>query len=179
MVDLVGEGFDLAVRIGDLQDSSLAARRLGSIRRVACASPAYLRRYGVPKEPKDLAHHRGIAYSNVDDRQFWRFLNPQNEKEVTVNVHSRLHLNTGDALREAALAGCGVTVLPTFIIHRSVAAGELVPLLLPFEQPPTSMHVVYPSKRNVAAKVRAFVDFMTTKFAPQPYWDRDVFGTGR
>lgn len=177
LVDIVGEGFDMAVRIGELQDSTLSARRLGSIRRIACASPGYLKRFGTPTEPKDLSHHRGIAYSNVDDKQFWRFIDPRTNKEQGVDVHSRLYVNSGDALREAAIAGCGVTVIPTFLIHKAVVAGELVPLLLPYEKVPTSIHAVYPSPRNVPAKVRAFAEYLAEKCAPLPYWDRDVFGS--
>jgi DNA-binding transcriptional LysR family regulator len=176
VADLVAEGFDMAVRIGELEDSSLSARSLGGIRRVACASPSYLRRYGTPAEPTDLAHHRGISYSNVENKKFWRFVDPRTGKEQSVEVHSRLRVNTGDALCEAALAGCGVTVLPTFIIHKAVVAGDLVPLMLPFEKVPTALHVVYPSRTLVPAKVRAFVDYLAAKCSPHPYWDRDVFG---
>jgi DNA-binding transcriptional LysR family regulator len=178
-VDLLAEGHDMAVRIGELKDSNLSARTLGDIRRVACASPAYLKRFGTPLQPQDLTRHRGIAYTNVDDDQFWRFVDRSTGKEQRVAVHSRLHVNTGDALCEAAIAGCGVTVLPTFIIHKAVIAGDLVPLMLPHEKVPTSIHVVYPARRLVPAKVKAFVDHLALKCAPHPYWDRDVFGPAR
>jgi DNA-binding transcriptional LysR family regulator len=176
-VDLVSEGFDMAVRIGELQDSNLSARSLCAIRRVACASPAYVARFGTPKQPSDLTSHRGISYSNVDEKKFWRFLDPLTGKEQSVNVHARLHVNTGDALCEAAIAGAGITVLPTFIVHKSVIAGELVPLMLPYEKVPTELHVVYPSRKLVPAKVKVFVDYLAAKCSRNPYWDRDVFGS--
>jgi DNA-binding transcriptional LysR family regulator len=176
-VDLVAEGFDMAVRIGELKDSTLAARRLGDIRRVACASPAYLNRFGTPREPKDLAHHRGLQYSLVEEKSYWRFVDPRTRKEQIVSVSSRLLLNNGDALCSAAIAGAGIAVLPTFIIHKAVVDGALVPVMLPYEKVPTSIHVVYPSRRLMPAKVRAFVDYLAEKCAPYPYWDRDVFGS--
>lgn len=176
-VDLVSEGFDMAVRIGELQDSNLSARSLGSIRRVACASPAYIARFGAPEQPSDLTSHRGISYANVDEKRFWRFIDPRSGEEQSVNVHARLQVNTGDALCEAARAGAGITVLPTFIVHKSIVAGELVPVMLPYEKVPTEMHVVFPSPKLVPAKVKVFVDYLVARCGAQPYWDRDVFGS--
>ena len=175
-VDVIAQGFDLAVRIGPLHDSSFAARRLATIRRVACASPAYLKRHGTPKVPADLARHHGLTHSRWGDKEYWTFVDPATAEETAVSVGSRLHINGGEALREAAIDGCGITILPTFIIHRAVLAGALVPVLLPFERPSSSLHVIYPSRRNVSAKVRTFVDFMAARFGPTPYWDRDVHG---
>lgn len=175
-VDLVSEGFDMAVRIGELRDSTLSAKTLGKIRRVACASPAYIARYGAPKQPSDLSRHRGILNSNVDEKKFWRFVDPRSGQQESASVHSRLHVNTGEALREAAIAGAGITVLPTFIVHKSIIAGHLVPVLLPYEKVPTELHVVFPSRKLVPAKVKVFVDFLTSHFTQQPYWDRDIFG---
>lgn len=176
-VDLVSEGFDMAIRIGELQDSNLSARSLGAIRRVAIASPAYIARFGAPKKPSDLMSHRCISYTNVDDKKFWRFVDPRIGKEQSVDVNSRLRMNDGDALCEAARAGAGITVLPTFIVHKSVVAGELVPVMLPYEKVPTELHAIYPSRKLVPAKVKAFVNFVASKCAPYPYWDRDVFGS--
>lgn len=175
--DLLAAGFDMAVRIGELPDSSLAARRLGPIRKVACASPAYLRRFGTPREPKDLLKHRGIGYAEVTERDYWRFLDPRSGKEQSVQVPTRLVLDTADAIRAATIAGYGVAALPVFAIHKNVVAGELVPLMLPFEKAPGSLHVVFPSRKLVPAKVRAFVDHMAERCTPTPPWDRDVFGS--
>ncbi len=176
-VDLVAGGYDMAVRIGDLQDSSLVAQRLGDIRRVAIASPAYVKRFGEPREPKDLAHHRGIGYSVVEDKRFWRFVDPRTGKVEVPRIRSRLVLNTGDALCAAAVAGAGVTVLPTFMVHRQVVSGELVVLMLPWEKAPTAAHVVYPTRKLAPAKVKAFVAFIAARCGPYPQWDRDVFGS--
>lgn len=175
-VDLVAEGFDMAVRIGELRDSNLSARRLGSVRRVACASPSYIKRYGAPKTPQDLTHHHGISYSNVDEKLYWRFIDPRTKKEQVVEVHSRLRVNNGDALCAAAMSGCGICVLPTFIIHKAVLSGELVPVMLPYEKVPTSLHAVFPSRNHMPAKVRAFVEFLAARCGPEAQWDRDVFG---
>ena len=175
-VDLVAEGFDLAIRIGELSDSTLKARRIADIRRVVCASPAYLKRYGTPKQPSDLAHHRGIGYLSTTERRFWSFVRPDTGERATVEVPSPLQLNNGDAMREAAIAGYGVAALPTFIVHRAIASGDLVPLLLPFEKESLGLYTVYPPQRTPPAKVRAFVDFMIEQFGDRPYWDRDVFG---
>ena len=174
VVDVVGEGFDLVIRIGTLENSTLAARRIADVRRVACASPAYLKERGTPKEPKDLVAHRGIAYLNVEDRKFWRFVNTKTDEEQIVSVPSLLKLNNGDAMREAAIAGYGIAALPTFIIHRAVVAGHLKCILKPFERPRIGMYAVYPTRRNAPAKVRTFVDFIVAQFGNSPYWDRDT-----
>lgn len=174
--DLLAKGFDLAVRIGELADSTLLARRLAPIRKVACASPAYLRRFGTPREPKELVAHRGIGYSAVSERDYWRFVDPRSGQQQSVAVHTRLRLDSGDALRAAAIAGYGVAALPAFMIHEAVVRGELVPLLLPYERVPSSLYVVMPSRKLVPAKSRAFVEHLATRGSPHPPWDRDVFG---
>lgn len=176
MVDIVGEGFDVAVRISRLRDSSLIARRMAPIRHVACASPAYLRRHGEPTTPAALVGHRGIAYSNVDDGTYWRFRDPATDRPIIADVGSPLRLNNGDAIREAAVAGFGVAVLPTFIAHKAVVAGELKPILTGWARPPLELHALFPTGRHMPAKVRAFIDFIAGRFGPVPYWDRDVLG---
>ncbi|HYD82372.1 MAG TPA: LysR family transcriptional regulator [Paucimonas sp.] len=173
-VDLVDEGFDVAVRIGHLKDSSLIARRIATIRHAVCASPDYLARHGVPKTPADLKRHRGLVYSNVDEAAYWRFHDPDGGRPYTAEAGSVLRINNGDALREAALAGHGIAVLPTFIIHRAVAAGGLRIVLPEYARAEIDLHAVYPSRRNVPAKVRVFVDFLVERFGAEPYWDRDL-----
>ncbi|MGN6825933.1 LysR family transcriptional regulator [Paucibacter sp. M5-1] len=177
VVDLMTEGFDMAVRIGKLPDSNLSARSLGPIRRVACASPEYIARFGAPKQPSDLSHHSGILYSNVDEQKYWRFVDPRTGDEQSVTVTSRLRMNTGDSLCDAALAGAGIAVLPTFIIHEFVSSGKLVPVMLPFEKVPAELNVVFPCRKLLPAKVKAFADFLGTTFISPPYWDRDIFGS--
>lgn len=175
MVDLMAEGFDMAVRIGTLHDSNLHARTLAPVRRVACASPAYIARHGAPFQPSELIHHRGICYSNVDEHRFWRFIDPRTGAEHSVTSHSKLKVNSGDALCQAVLAGAGITALPTFIIYKHVLAGDLVPVMLPFEKVPTKLQVVFPSRKLVPAKVKAFADCLALRFTDQPYWDQELF----
>jgi DNA-binding transcriptional LysR family regulator len=171
MVDIVAEGFDVALRIGVLKDSSLIAHRISPIRHALCASPAYLRRHGRPKAPRDLARHAGIIYSYVDPRAYWAF-----KDRESVDVPTRLALSNGDAIREAAMAGCGVAYLPAFLIYQAVQRGELEVLLPQFGRDPIALNAVFPSNRNVATKVRRFVDFCVTEFGVDPFWDRAVFG---
>ncbi len=176
IVDVIGEGFDVAVRISQLRDSSLIARRIAPIRHAACASPDYLRRFGTPGIPADLKAHKGIVYANAESRAYWNFSSPAGCDSQTPHVPSVLRLNNGDAIREAAIAGYGVAVLPTFIIHRAVKAGDLQVFLTEYEPPPITLCAVYPSARHLPARVRLFIDFMIARFGPTPYWDRDVFG---
>jgi DNA-binding transcriptional LysR family regulator len=171
-VDLVSEGYDLALRISRLKDSSMAARRLAPIRHAVCASPQYWKRNGRPKVPKDLRTHIGIAYSYVDSRSYWTFKDGE-----TVDIKSMLQMSNGDAMREAAIAGCGVAYLPTFIIYKAVERGELAVVLTDYARPEISLNAVYPSNRNVATKVRKFIDFCVEQFGEEPFWDERVFGS--
>jgi DNA-binding transcriptional LysR family regulator len=174
-VDLVEDGFDLAVRIGRLKDSSLIARRVAPIRHVVCASPDYFRQRGKPKAPYDLHDHLALVYSYGDNHQTWHFTDCD-----PVEMRSTFACNNADALREVAIAGCGVAYLPTFIVHKAVAAGKLDVCLTgcalaPGSREPTSLYAVYPSTRNLSAKVRVFIDFLVKKFGEEPYWDRRIF----
>jgi DNA-binding transcriptional LysR family regulator len=169
-VDLVDEGFDLAVRIGSLQDSSLVARRLAPIRRVICASPAYLRLRGTPTSPDDLKAHDCIGYSGAGPPQEWRFVDAAG-RPWPVAVGGRLTANNGDAVRAAALGGTGIASLPTFIVGRDLKDGRLAAFLDTFVPQDLSLNAVYPHARHLSPKVRAFVDFLAERFGPQPYWD--------
>jgi len=167
--DLVQEGYDVAVRIGALPDSSLIARKLAPSRRVLCASPAYLDRHGVPQVPEDLARHNCLGYAYLVTGNEWRFRGP--DREHAVRVSGNFDVNNGDALRAAALGGLGIAQLPTFIIGQDLAAGTLRCLLSDYVLPETNIHAVYPHNRHLSAKVRAFVDFLAERFGPEPYWD--------
>jgi DNA-binding transcriptional LysR family regulator len=167
-VDLVDEGFDVAVRIGNLDDSSLVARRLAPIRRVVCASPAYLAARGTPASPGELKGHDCLCYSNVPRE--WRFVGPDGPPYV-VQVRGRLSANNGDALRIAALEDMGIINQPTFIVGGDLQSGTLVTLLNDFIPQDISLHAVYPHSRLLSPKVRAFVDFLAERFGPRPYWD--------
>ena len=170
MVDLVEEGYDLAIRIGRLAPSSLVARRLAPCRLVACAAPSYLRRAGAPKAPADLAGHECLGYTYAPTRDAWRFVGPGGE-ESEVRVRGRLHANNGDALRAAALHGAGIVVLPSFIVGADLAAGRLRRVLPRHEAPPIAIHAVRPQGRHLSAKVRSFIDFLVPRFGEAPEWD--------
>lgn len=170
VINLIDEGFDLAVRIGKLVDSSLIARHLAPARIVLCASPDYIRRHGSPATPDDLAGHACLSYSNMTSPDEWVFLRPDGQRKM-VQVKSRLRANNGDTLREAALAGAGLVILPSFIVGRDLQAGGLVSLLASYLPQETGIYAVYPHNRHLSPKVRAFVDFLAERFGPRPYWD--------
>jgi DNA-binding transcriptional LysR family regulator len=170
-VDLVDEGFDVAVRIGKLDDSSLVARKIAPMRRTVCAAPAYLEKRGTPASPDDLESHECLCYSNVGRAEEWRFVRPDGAP-WPVEVHGRLHVNNGDALRAAALRGFGLAVLPSFLVGRDFQSGALISVLAPFMPQDSAVYAVYPHARHLSPKVRAFVDFLSQQFGPDPYWDR-------
>lgn len=169
MVDLIRDGFDLAIRIARLPDSSLVARRLVTIRHVCVASPVLLDQLGTPQAPQDLSRFPGVAYSNVEPASYWKFAN-----NVVPSVVSRLDLSNGDAIREAVIAGYGVAILPTFIAHDAVRRGTLSILLEEHMRPPIAMYALHPSKRNQTARARAFIDFLVEVFGGEPFWDRGL-----
>lgn len=171
-VDLVSEGYDLAIRIGKLADSSLIARTLAPCRHVVCASPAYLAKRGIPRTPLDLAtqNHDCLVYSNRPASEQWRFRMGDTWHEAPVMAR-RLGVNNGDVLRDAAIAGLGLVVLPTFLVGDAVAAGALCVVLGDHEFFDPSIHAVWPPNRQLSAKVRALVDFLTLRFGGTPYWD--------
>lgn len=170
-VDLVEEGFDVAVRIGRLQDSNLVARKISPCRQVLCASPAYLAAHGEPERPEDLLEHNCIVYSFMNNAREWRLTDPAGEEHV-VPIKGSLHSNNGLVNRAAALAGVGIALLPTFYLGEQLRAGELKPLLCKFAPPPLAMYALYPERRNLTPKVRAFVDFLAATFGPEPPWEK-------
>ncbi len=170
-VDILSEGFDLALRISSLKDSSLVARRLAPVRHSVCASPQYWERNGRPLQPKDLHAHIGIQYSYVDAKSYWTFRGKE-----SVDVKSTIHMSNADAMREAAIAGCGVVYLPTYITYEAIARGELESVLTSFSRPEISLSAVYLSNRNVPTKVRRFIDFCVEEFGDEPFWDKQIFG---
>lgn len=172
-VDLVDEGFDVAVRIGRLRDSSLIARKLAEARRVVCASPAYLARHGRPGRPEHLREHRGLAYANISAADYWQFLAPSGDK-LTVRVPSRLRANNGDVLLDACEAGLGVLILPSFFVAGAIEAGRLEPLFSDGVVPGVGIYAVYPHARHLSPKVRLFVDFLARRFGPVPPWERGL-----
>ncbi|MGC2856822.1 LysR family transcriptional regulator [Novispirillum sp. DQ9] len=169
-VDLVEEGFDVAVRIGRLADSSLIARRLAPVRRLVVASPAYVAAHGAPETPEDLRHHACLHYTYLLRGDVWS-LTGTDGRTVDVRVAGRLRANNGDVLRSALLAGLGIAYTPSFIVGRDVAEGRLVRLLPGWEDISAAVYAVHPHARLVPPKVRAFVDYLAQRFAGHPEWD--------
>jgi len=167
MVNLVEEGFDVAVRIGQLADSSLVARKIAAVRIVTCASPAYLQRRGRPKTPETLAEHEAILDANLTDSVVWRFGGGREAR-----VRGRLRFTGAAACVAAARAGFGVARVPAFAAAADLRAGRLQALLCDIEPDPVHVHVVYPHGRHLAAKVRAFVDFLARRYAGEPEWHK-------
>lgn len=176
-VDLLAQGFDVALRIADLPDSSLVARRLAPIRMLVCASPAYLQQHGTPRTPEDLADHACLTYSNQPDPEIWTYTGPDG-RPVNIGVRSRLQANNGDFTTQAAIAGYGITRQPTFILYRPITEGALVPILTAYTWPGVHAYAVYPQTRHLSQRVRAFVDFLAERFAGIPYWDTGLTAAG-
>jgi DNA-binding transcriptional LysR family regulator len=168
-VDLVDEGFDLAIRIGESPTQNLIARRLGETRLVACAAPIYLRERGAPETPADLARHACLTYEYLPLRNTWRFRD-QAGSEHAVRVAGPVHANNGEMLVAAAVEGIGIAMEPDFIVAGQLAAGRLVRILADYAPAPTNIYAVYPSRRHLSAKVRAFVDFLAERFAQAGDW---------
>ena len=164
IVDLVEEGYDLAIRIGSAGGETVVARKLGEARMVACASPAYLKAHGAPKTPEDLARHPCLTYEYMPARHVWPFRG-KDGREHAVRVAGPLHSNNGDLLAAAAVAGVGIAYEPEFILGPDLKAGRLVPILTSYTAPLGPIYAVYPSRRYLSAKVRAFVDFLAPRFA--------------
>ncbi|CAB3693997.1 LysR family transcriptional regulator [Paraburkholderia rhynchosiae] len=156
-VDVVGEGFDMAVRIGVLPDSTLIAQKLIDVNLVACCSPAYLRRRGAPATPQDLARHSCLLYGH-GGVVTWEFAVDGVVKGF--EVHGPLRANNGDLIRDAAVAGLGIVRLPDFIVADALRSGQLVTVLDEFLPSPTGVYAVYPQHRQSSLTIRAFVDFL-------------------
>jgi DNA-binding transcriptional LysR family regulator len=172
-VSLVEEGFDLAIRIAELKDSSLAARKLAPNRRVVCASPAYLRQHGEPKSPQDLAMHNClIATWEQGMAMTWEYKTPVG-KRGSVRVTGRYACDNWEVLREWAVAGLGVALKSTWDVRKHLEDGSLVPLMPGYDfSSDVGIYAVYPHRRHLPAKTRVFIDFLAESFGPEPYWDQ-------
>ncbi|HEV7370068.1 LysR family transcriptional regulator [Arenibaculum sp.] len=169
-VDLVEEGFDVAVRVGRLGDSALVARRLATCRVLACAAPSYLEARGTPAHPADLARHSCLGYAYDSLRGTWSFEPAGGEGgTATVQVAARLSANNGDALMAAVRAGLGIAVQPDFIAAEDLRAGRAVEILADWRLPDLPVHAIYPPTRSLSAKVRSFVDFLVERLRT-PAW---------
>ena len=169
LIDVVQEGFDVAIRIAELSDSSLVARRLATDRRIVCASPAYIAKYGAPRSPEALRDHNCLVVTNVPSMRDWAF--SFGNAVRTVHVEGRFEANSGVAVREAALAGLGIAQLPAFMVAPDVRAGQLVSVLEGRVAPGRPIYAVYPHRRHLSPKVRVFIDFLVEKLTPVPPWE--------
>lgn len=162
-VDIVDEGYDIAIRIGHLKDSSLIARKLAPIRLVTCASPGYLETHGRPETIRDLSTHQLLGYSYME----------QSDSLWQANA-SQIESNNGDLLVKCAIEGRGIAVQPTFIAGAAIADGLLEMILSDYEPKPLGLYAVYAHRTLVANKVRCFIDFMSHYFGDPPYWDEGL-----
>lgn len=171
MVDLVDEGFDVAVRIGRLEDSSLVARRLAPARLILVARPDHPA-LAQARRPEDLEKHPCVIDTNYPTPRRWRFRRGDEFGETRTS--GRLHVNSADGARQAALAGYGVALTPTFVVSDDVAEGRLVRLLPEWEPEHRDVWAVFPQNRFLAGRVRVFVDHLAEAFGPEPEWDRKI-----
>lgn len=169
LVNLVEQGIDLAIRISALQDSSLRARRICPVQLKLCASPAYIEAHGAPSTLEDLGHHEILGY-NIGSGTSLRLLDAQGI-EHQVQTRPRMVANNGDFLHDMAVAGHGIVLLPTFIAWKSLATGDLVPVLESWPPAALNAWAVYPQTRYLSQRARAFIDFLAERFGDRPYWD--------
>lgn len=167
VVDLVEEGFDLAVRVGPVGGERLVARRLGSMRLVLCAAPTYIERHGAPRTPDEIPRHNVLTYAYAGSPRVWRFVDTEG-KVHELRVAGSLHANSGDALRSAAEAGLGLICEPDFLVAGALRAGRLVRLLPDCQSGGGEIWAVYPTRRHLSLKVRLFVDHIAEAFAAHP-----------
>ena len=175
-VDLIDEGFDLAIRIGDLGDSNLIVRKLASARLVTCASPAYLRRAGRPQTPADLSRHACLIYTGREHAPAtWRFEAPDGSIE-TVRVSGPLTATNAAFIHRMALAGHGVVHGPSFAFNADIKEGRLIPLPTEWRSRELTIQAVYPHRSLLSAKVRSFVDFLVVRFSSEPHCAQGLHG---
>lgn len=171
-VDIVEEGFDVALRIGQLKRSSLIAKKVAPIRVMLCAAPDYLNKHGTPTQPEDIAEHRYLHYSymNMDGKDdIYQLL-----KAKYLKQGSELRSNNGDVLVDAAIAGAGIILQPTFIISEALSSGKLVVVLPELEPEALGLYAVYAHRKLLPHKVRCFIDFVEGYYGTPPYWDESI-----
>lgn len=171
-IDLVEEGVDLAIRIGNLADSSLIAKRLFDARTVVCGSKSYFDAHGTPQTPEDLPDHQCLVYGNLADPMKWVCRDSEGQAHK-INVNAKMKASSGDFLGAAAIEGLGIALQPTFIAGEAISRGELVAVLTDYEWPVTPAWAVYPPTRHLSYRVREFIDFLAAYFSGTVYWDKD------
>jgi DNA-binding transcriptional LysR family regulator len=168
-VDLVGEGYELAIRIADLKDSSLKAKRLTRIRQVLCASPDYLKTFGEPTTLMELRDHDFLQYGSASLSKL-QIIDPEGQP-CGLQAKVKMKANNGDFLKAMAIQGQGITGLPTFIAYQALNSGELLPILRDHQMPELQAYAVYPQTRFLSQRCRLLIDFIAERFGEQPYWD--------
>ena len=157
-VDIVEEGFDLAIRVGDLQDSSLISRSLVPVQRYTCASPAYIERWGEPAKPADLGSHACVIFLTHGTEAQWQFADAEGEHSVTVS--GRLRVNSTEAAAQAVRDGVGIGLLPDYAVRRQMASGEVRRVLAGYDIKGGQVHALYPHRHHLSSKVRVFIDYL-------------------
>lgn len=169
-IDLLEEGYELAIRIGELPDSSYQAKRLTPIRFILCASPAYLEKNGTPKTLKDLAGHNFLQYGLTKDSHV--SLTDDKGKTFDFTINAKIKATNGEFLVNMAEKGHGIIFIPTFIAYQTLARGELVPILQQYDLPTLNAYAVYPKNRFLSQRCRYLIDFISERFGDDPYWDQ-------
>jgi len=167
--DLVEDGIDLAFYLGELDDSSFVARKIASTRRVICASPYYLKQNGTPQTPDDLAKHNCMIYAPRTVLSEWDFIN--NNVKIKVKISGDIQCNDGDALRIAAIQGCGIAQLPTYMVGLDIQSGRLNALLEEYEPEKLPIYAIYNHRKYLSAKIQTFIEFMYELYQPEAYWN--------
>lgn len=173
VVDIIDEGFDVAIRITAHPPQNLVARKISELRWATCASPAYLARYGAPATPRDLLQHRCLVYDGIPALRSgdWRYL--VEGREVALRVSGKVRVNNSEVLLQMALDGAGIVLFPTYIVGPHLKSGSLVEILKDsVANPDMALFATYAPNRYMQPKVRAFIDHLLAHFGPQPYWDR-------
>ena len=170
-VDLVEQGIDLAIRVGEVTDQSLVARRIAIVRRWTVASPKYLKKHGTPRTPADLARHDCIVYTRLATGNRWHFESKRGP--IAIDVQGRYRVDNSEAVREGVLAGLGVAVIPAFAFANEVDRGGVRVLLQAYEPKMLPMQAVYPSRRYVPPRVRAMIDYLVREFEIDPTFRMD------
>jgi DNA-binding transcriptional LysR family regulator len=169
VLDIVKEGIDLAIRIAELEDSSLVVRKLAPCRRLFCVSPEYLSEYGEPKTLKELDKHKIL----VESHNIWRLEGP--EGYVTMKPSGDIKTNSTEIIHQGVVSGLGVALCSTWLVREELIAGKLIPILPQYREAPTiAVHAVYACKQYIPAKLRVFIDYLASVYGPQPYWDAGV-----
>ena len=170
IVDIINDGYDVAVRIGELKESNIISRHLGVDQRLLVATPSYIKKHGAPKKPADLKNHNALLFSNPNPMDQWRFIDKAGV-EHTIKVSGNFDTNNCDALRESILADAGIALRPSWDVWQDVLDGALIVLLPEYIHPSINIQALYPSRRHLSQKVRVFIDFLCEAIGETPYWD--------